>query len=102
MALTDGDRNWLQGRFDIHSEKIDEFQKEFGVHKLEDQATASGVQKFAASLQAHLDAHEATRRRSRKNWIFWVGVGVAMVSPIIATIIEHWLFAKHIAEKVGK
>ncbi len=95
MALTDGDRDWLQGRFDSHTEKLDSFKQDFNDHRIEDKGVA-------AALSAHVEACEATKRRSRRTWVFWTGLAIAIGAPIIATIVEHWLFAKHISEKLSK
>lgn len=100
--LSDGDRSWLQGRFDSQSGKLEDFQREFNNHVLDDREALNAVHNCTQGLKAHLDAHEATKLRARRSWVFWVGIGVAMVSPIAATIIEHWLFTKHVVEKLSK
>ena len=102
MALTDGDRNWMQDRFDSQSERFDAFKEKFEAHRLEDQLISEGLRHTSAALREHLQAESDSRVRKKKSWGFWIGVIVALAAPVIAIMIEHWFFVKHVAEHLSK
>lgn len=81
MALTDGDREWLQGNFDRIHDRINQTNDDAGKAKLDT------VEKIAAAIKQHRDEHH----NPVKTWT--VLGGIAAVFAIVIECLK-WLLKK--------
>lgn len=81
MALTDGDREWLQGNFDRLHDRINETNANAAQAKLDT------VEKIASAIKAHKEEHHNPTKT-----LGLIGTAIAIATGLVELI--KWLVKK--------